>query len=63
MFQEKIDQAMISQTTVWLEDMILVLNGHMVKHRDNLFTTLEKLQEAGYKARQNPKIFSKRQPG
>ena len=41
---------MIYQTTVWLEDMILVSSGDIVKHRDNLFATLERLQEAGCKA-------------
>ena len=62
-FQEKIDRTLVYRTPVWLDDIIVVTRGNKEKQRTKLFTILEKLQEAGYRAKKNLNAFSRKQPG
>ena len=46
----KIDRTLNYQISVWLDDIIIVTRGDKEKHREKLFTMLEKLLEARYGA-------------
>ena len=50
LFHKKIDRTLNYQTPVWLDHIIGVARGDKEKHRTNLFTELEKLQETGCRA-------------
>ena len=51
-FQEHIDKVLEFKTPVWLDDIICVINGTIDKHEREVREVLNKIQNAGYRARE-----------
>ena len=56
-FQEKIDRTLGHQTTVWLDDIIIVTRGTKEEHTRKLYSVLTKLENEGYKASKKKSKF------
>ena len=56
-FQEKIDSTLGHQTTVWLDDIIIVTRGTKEEHTRKLYSVLTKLENEGYKASKKKSTF------
>ena len=56
-FQEKIDRTLGHQTSVWLDDIIVVTRGTKEEHTRKLYSVLTKLENEGYRARKKKIII------
>ena len=56
-FPEKIDRTLGHQTSVWLDDIIVVTRGTKEENTRNLYSVLTKLENEGYRAREKKSKF------
>ena len=56
-FQEKIDQTLINEHQTWLDDIIIETKGSKEKHKKELIEVLTRLENAGYRLRENKYEF------
>ena len=58
-FQEQIDQTLENKHPAWLDDILVVTKGTKDQHKRELIDVLTKLENAGYRLRENKTDFLK----